>query len=117
MQNGRHEEALAEVTALLKREPNRAELHGLHGRVLFEQHSADESGLPRRVLDALKKALWIDPEETYALHTRGLICKRGGDVTRALVHFKRVLEIDPDHVDAQREFRLAKARGAKEADG
>lgn len=114
---GQHDEAVAEVNALLQLEPNRAELHGLCGLVLFEKHSKDPSGLPRRLLDALKKALWLDQEETYALYTRGLICKRGGDPARALTHFKKVLEIDPDHPEAQREMRLAQLRGTKEVAG
>lgn len=117
VRGGCHDEALAEVNALLQLEPNRAELHGLQALVLFEKYSKGADGLPRRVLHALKKALWLDPEETYALYTRGLICKRGGDPSRALSCFKRVLELDPDHIDAQREFRLAKLRGAKEAGG
>jgi tetratricopeptide (TPR) repeat protein len=111
MQRGRHDDALAEVDALLRLEPERAELHGLRAHVLFDKHSKEEQGLPRSVIDALKRALEIDADETRALYTRGLVCKRAGDPKKAGAYFKRVLQIDPKHVDAQREIRLAKLRG------
>lgn len=109
MQRRRHDEALTEVDAMLQLEPDRAELHGLRAQVLFEKHT-DAEGLPRAVIDSLKRALEIDPDQTRALFTRGLVCKRGGDLKKAITYFKRVLSVDPKHLDAQRELRLAKLR-------
>ncbi len=37
----------------------------------------------------------------------GNIAKLSGDATGALKHFKRTLELQPDHIDAQREVRMA----------
>jgi tetratricopeptide (TPR) repeat protein len=112
MQRGRHDEAITEVDSMLKLEPTRAELYGLRAQILFDKHSQGEpSGLPRSVIDALKRALEIDADEVRALFTRGLVCKRGGDARKALVYFKRVLQIDPKHLEAERELRLAKLRG------
>jgi hypothetical protein len=113
MQRGRHDDAIAEVDSMLKLEPTRADLYGLRAQVLFEKHSKGEAeGLPRSVIDALKRALEIDPDEVRALFTRGLVCKRGGDARKALAYFKRVLKIDPKHLEAERELRLAKLRGS-----
>jgi tetratricopeptide (TPR) repeat protein len=112
-QRGRHDDAIAEVDSMLTLEPTRADLYGLRAQVLFEKHSKGEAeGLPRSVIDALKRALEIDPDEVRALFTRGLVCKRGGDARKALAYFKRVLKIDPKHLEAERELRLAKLRGS-----
>jgi tetratricopeptide (TPR) repeat protein len=112
MQRGRHDEAIADIDSMLKREPKCAELYGLRAQVLFDKHSQGETtGLPRSVIDALKRALEIDADEVRALFTRGLVCKRGGDARKALAYFKRVLQIDPKHLEAERELRLAKLRG------
>ncbi|RKH25673.1 DnaJ domain-containing protein, partial [Corallococcus sicarius] len=37
----------------------------------------------------------------------GVIAKLSGDVTGALKHFKRTVELQPDHIDAMREIRMA----------
>ncbi|RKG95616.1 molecular chaperone DnaJ [Corallococcus sp. CA053C] len=37
----------------------------------------------------------------------GVIAKLSGDVTGSLKHFKRTVELQPDHIDAMREIRMA----------
>ena len=37
----------------------------------------------------------------------GVIAKLCGDAPGALKHFKRTVELQPDHIDAQREIRMA----------
>jgi tetratricopeptide (TPR) repeat protein len=109
---GRYDDALTDIDAMLRMEPERADLYGVRAHALFEKHSHEPGGLPRSVLEALKRALEIDPDETTALYVRGLVCKQGGDLKKACAYFKRVLQVDASHLEAQRELRLAKLRGA-----
>jgi tetratricopeptide (TPR) repeat protein len=110
VQRGRCDDALALVDALLLDEPKHADLWALRGYVLFEKHRTEPDGLPRGVVDALKKALEIDPDQARALYTRGLVYKRAGDTKKAVASFRRVLQIDPKHIEARREVRLDKLR-------
>lgn len=57
----------------------------------------------REIQDALKKNERIAPGHYFL----GVIAKMCGDASGALKHFKRCVEIQPDHIDAQREIRLA----------
>jgi tetratricopeptide (TPR) repeat protein len=113
LQRGRPDEAIAVADELLRTEPESAELHALRGYALFEKHRSDDGGLPRSVVDALKKALELDADQPRALYTRGLVFQRGGDAKKALACFKRVLQVQPKHIEAQRELRLAKLRATK----
>jgi tetratricopeptide (TPR) repeat protein len=110
LQRGRFDDALALADALLKLEPYDAELLALRAHVLFEKHQVNPEGLPRSVLDAIREALEADDENPRALHTKGLMYKRAGDPKKAALYFRRVLQADPKHIDAQRELRLAKLR-------
>jgi Flp pilus assembly protein TadD len=112
MQRGSHDEALALLSELLSDEPERAELHALRGHTLLEKHRGSSDGLPREVMDSLKRAIELDPDQARALYARGLIYQRAGDGKKALAAFRRVLQVDPKHIEARREVRLAKLRGA-----
>jgi tetratricopeptide (TPR) repeat protein len=112
LQRGRPDEALAIANDLLQSTPHDAELLTLRGVALFEKHRADPE-IPREVLDTLKRALELDEHQTRALYTRGLLYNRTGESKKALACFKRVLKIQPKHIEAQREIRLAELRAAK----
>ncbi len=110
MQRGRNDEALTSVDSMLRDEPYDAELTALRAHILFEKHQVNPDGLPRSVLDAIRKALELDPEHPRALYTKGLVFKRAGDPKKAAMYFRKVLQVDPKHLEAQRELRLAKLR-------
>jgi tetratricopeptide (TPR) repeat protein len=109
MQTSRYAEALPLLEELLKEAPD-AKLQGLRARALFEVHKNDRHGLPRTVIEAVKKAHELDPDEANAFFVRGLIFKQAGDAHKALACWKRALFTDPKHIDAQREIRLANMR-------
>ena len=44
--------------------------------------------------------------ESALAHGRLLIAKRNGNTAQAQRSFKRTVELQPDHIDAQRELRL-----------
>ena len=109
MQGSRYGEALPLLEELAK-EAADAKLHGLRARALFEVHKNDRKGIPRTVIDAVKKAHELDPDEANAYFVRGLIFKQSGESHKALACWKRALFTDPKHIDAQREIRLANMR-------
>lgn len=111
MHTARFAEALTLLEDLANELPNDAALHGMHARALFEVHRADAAGLPRTVLDAVRRAHKIDPDEIHAYFTKGLVYKQGGELNKAVSCWKRVLMENPRHIDAQRELRLARLRG------
>ncbi len=111
MQGGRFAEALALLDELVTGEATNAKLHGLRARALFEVHRADPKGLPRTVVDAIKRAIELDADEANAYFTRGLVYKQAGELDKAKACWKRALQTDPNNIDAQRELRLTKLRG------
>jgi hypothetical protein len=113
MQRGRSDEALAVVEELLLEEPERPELLALRAHAQFEKLGTGTAGLPRNLVDTLKKTLDLDPDQPRALYLRGLVYQRAGEMKKAVASFKRVLQVDPKHIDAQREIRLAKLRDDK----
>jgi hypothetical protein len=110
LQTGKFTDALALLDELLAAEPKDAKLHGLRARALFEVHKADSDGLPRTVLEAVRKAHELDPDEANAYFVRGLIFKQGGETHKAIACWRRALHTDPKHLDAQREIRISQMR-------
>lgn len=110
MQSGKFAEALAVFDELLTAEPQDAKLHGLRARALFEVHKNDQNGLPRTVLEAVRKAHELDPDEANAFFVRGLVFKQTGELTKAIACWRRALFTDPKHLDAAREVRIAQMR-------
>ena len=111
LSRGRHDDAIAEVKALIDEGIKGADVLALHAHLLFEKHSLQqEDGLPRHVLEAIKRAADLEPDHPRTLFVKGLVAKAAGDTKKALAYFKRVLQSDPKHLDAQRELRLAKLR-------
>lgn len=110
MQTGKFSDALPVLDELLAAEPKDAKLHGLRARALFEVHKADSSGLPKGVLEAVRKAHELDPDEANAYFVRGLVFKQAGEIQKAVACWKRALFTDPKHLDAQREIRITQMR-------
>lgn len=77
-----------------------------------------------RAIDAFERALLADPQTPHVNYNLGLIYKERGDVARALAHFWRALEINPDDRDARYWIELLgrsdatdPARTGDDADG
>lgn len=110
MQSSKFAEALALIDELLSAEGKDAKLHGLRARALFEVHRNDNGGLPRAVLEAVRKAHELDPDEANAFFVRGLIFKQAGELPKAIACWRRALFTDPKHLEAAREVRIAQMR-------
>jgi tetratricopeptide (TPR) repeat protein len=110
LMRGRSDEALELVDKMLAARKDAKDLLGLRAQALFEKHRASDDGAARVVLDAIKRALEVDPDNTRALFARGLLLQRAGEAKKALAYFRRVAQLEPRHLEAQREIRLAKLR-------
>lgn len=73
---------------------------------------ADEARL-RASFAMLERAVNIDRFCERAYYYRGMIAKRLGNGAAALRDFMRVVQIDPKHVEAEREIRLHEMRTKK----
>jgi tetratricopeptide (TPR) repeat protein len=110
LMRGRSDEALEMIDKMLAARKDQSDLLGLRAQALFEKHRAGDDGTARVVVDAIKRALEVDPDDTRALFARGLVLQRAGEAKKALAYFRRVAQLDPKHLEAQREIRLAKLR-------
>lgn len=67
----------------------------------------------RAALTALDRAVRLDRTCDRAVYLRGLAHKRLGDMAAAFRDFARAIQLDPKHVDAEREVRLFAMRARK----
>jgi tetratricopeptide (TPR) repeat protein len=83
-----------------------AEFYAWRGYARFcaaTDHKAAQPEAFRELQLALKKNERCAPAHYFL----GLIAKTLGDNSGALKHFRRTVELQPDHIEAQREVRIA----------
>jgi len=81
----------------------------LLGWLIFQHGSGDESVLPH-VWKCIDRALKRDPLCEQALFYKGLLLSHTGNAEQALAHLQRVLTLNPNHHEAQREVRINEMR-------
>jgi hypothetical protein len=99
------------VDDLIARDGQNAEFHALHAYILYMQTSGERP--PRALIEAIERALRLNEEQPRALYVKGLVLKRINRMSEAVRAFQKAVDADPQHVDAQRELRLAKMRRDK----
>ncbi|SEQ92673.1 Flp pilus assembly protein TadD, contains TPR repeats [Lentzea xinjiangensis] len=92
---GRLEEALADYTHVLERDPNFPEHHFNVGNILRRLGRDEEA------ITAYREALRLSPPFPEAYYNIGDARLALGDVDGALADFAYVVELDPRHVDAR----------------
>lgn len=133
LEAGRVDEALVQLEAVLKVDPNHAEAHTRMGIALAsrgefaraEPHLADAARLvptseparnnlglvmarQGRFEDAIveyERALRLDPNSVAAHYHLGLALEPLGRVSEAVEHFETVLRLNPGHADARARLR------------
>jgi curved DNA-binding protein CbpA len=98
--------AETEALAAMKGDPDQAEYKALYAWICAEQPREKYDEL----IQLLNSALKSEPNNQRALWYRGQLHKRAGDSSKALRDFKQLLELNPKHLDAQREVRLHEMR-------
>lgn len=109
------DEALAALEEIMAIDDSQATYHSMLGYLLLQKSGGEGDEL--RILEALNVALEIDPSDERALFTKGMMLKKQGKKGDALRLFKKVVEQNPKHVEAQREVRVATMRGMKPSAG
>jgi hypothetical protein len=101
-------DAIRIVDALVARNPNDAASLAMRAWLHYQTLTANEA--PKALHDLIERALRLDEQQPRALYLKGLVLKRMGKDQEAQRLFQQTLDADPDHLDAQRELRLAKMR-------
>lgn len=83
------------------------EYFGWRGFARFFLHEDKAKGHPLALRD-MGYALKLNPNAAAIHYFQGYLWKMMGDFARAKTYFKRCVELDPRHIDAQRELRMMK---------
>ena len=96
------------VDDLIANDPSNADFLAMRAFLLYQQFSGERP--PRALVDAIERALRLNEEQARALYVKGMVLQRMGKRNEALRYFYKALDSDPQHLEAQREIRLAKMR-------
>ena len=105
-------EAAGLFKEVLDMEPEEAEYNAYYGwcQFLARGNRPEAAQIPKQ---HLQKALSLAPKSTTTLYFLGLYYKACADEDNAQKMFKKVLELQPGHVEAEREVRLMERRKNK----
>ncbi|WP_267146745.1 DnaJ domain-containing protein [Pyxidicoccus xibeiensis] len=99
-------EAVKMLDEAIKLNAEEAEFYAWRGYARFFTATDKKAAQPeafREIMNAIKRNERCAPAHYFL----GVIAKLSGDVPGSLKHFKRTVELQPDHIDAQREIRMA----------
>ena len=80
---------------------------------IYSDPSRDRMRTWDTVMDQMEKALTISPNSATCHYFMGELFAAKGDDRKALEYFDKTLEINPEHLEAERHFRLIKIRADK----
>ncbi len=106
MKARKYAEAVTIFDEAIKLNADEPEFHAWRGYARFcaaTDKKAAQAEAFREIQGALKKNERCAPAHYFL----GVIAKTLGDLSGAQKHFKRTVELQPDHIDAQREIRMA----------
>jgi len=109
MRRREYDQALELLGAIMDLNPDDADYHATYGWLLFNKHDGDES-IQREATASLERALELTPAHDKAHYWLGMVLKRTGKSGEALQHFEKAAEVNPRHIEAVREVRLANMR-------
>ncbi|NTX09291.1 DnaJ domain-containing protein [Myxococcus sp. CA056] len=99
-------EAVKMLNEAIQLNAEEAEFYAWRGYARFFTAADKKAAQPeafREIQNAIKRNERCAPAHYFL----GVIAKLSGDVPGSLKHFKRTVELQPDHIDAQREIRMA----------
>ena len=109
------QQAIDEFKLSVEMNPAEAEHHAMLAWATWSA-SDDKAHLVTETKRALNKAIELNPRCVPAFFFLGQVYKHSGDLTRAYHAFHRAANLQPGHVDAEREIRLIEMRRDKEKD-
>lgn len=99
-------DAVKMLDEAIKLNPEEAEFYAWRGYARFFT-AADKKAAQPEAFREIQNAIRRNERCAPAHYFLGVIAKLSGDGHGALKHFKRTVELQPDHIDAQREVRIA----------
>jgi tetratricopeptide (TPR) repeat protein len=102
----KYPEAVKMLNEAISLNGEEAEFYAWRGYARFlvaPDKKAAQPEAAREIQNAIKRNERCAPAHYFL----GVIAKAVGDAAGALKHFKRTVELQPDHIDAQREIRMA----------
>jgi DnaJ-class molecular chaperone len=106
MKSRRYAEAAKIFEEAIQLNAEEAEFHAWRAYARFCA-AADKKAAQPEAFRELQAALKKNERCVPACYFLGVIAKTLGDSTGALKYFKKTVELQPDHIDAQREIRMA----------
>ena len=105
----RYDEAIDSLKPIMDANPREPDYHAHHAWLLMQKYPKDNS-LVDRMFGSVNAALKLHPKHEKANLYKAQLMRRMGRKREANALFKRVSEINPRSVDAQREVRIASMR-------
>jgi tetratricopeptide (TPR) repeat protein len=103
-------ELLQKILTVTKDEPD---YHAMHAWLLMNKFPGE--GAPTgKIMEALDRALELHQDHEKAHATKAKMLQRLGRHAEAMRHFKRVVAINPNNLEAAREVRVASMREEKQ---
>ena len=106
--------ALEEFTKAVELIPEEGEHHAMFAWATWCA-SADKESVVKQVKSSFKRAIALSPKNVAAFLYRGRVAQQRGQDETAVECFKKVLELEPNHKDAELELRLLEKRQEKES--
>ncbi len=110
MAKGRAADAQKLVDEVLTKDGDNPDALALKAHTMFVLALNRTRGLPKEIMDTVRRCLRTEPDHARALLVKGLIFKEAGEHKKALTCFRRSVAEDPKNIEAQRELRLARMR-------
>ena len=107
------DEALEIVGSNIAVAPKEPDYVAMKAWILLNKHGLEDEEHQEMITANLRKAFSLNPEHLHAHFVKATFHKRLGDHARALIHFKKVADLDPRNLEAVREVRIANMRKAR----
>jgi curved DNA-binding protein CbpA len=104
-----YDEALELLTKILTITKDEPDYHAMLAWLLMQQHQGPDAPI-RQITESLDRAIELHPDHEKAQLYKAQLLKRLGRHPEAMRHFKRVVSINPNNLDAAREVRVANMR-------
>lgn len=103
-------EVVQKILAITKDEPD---YHAMHAWLLMHKFPGADAPTGK-IMEALDRALELHQDHEKAQLCKAKMLQRLGRQAEAMRHFKRVVAINPNNLDAAREVRVASMREEKQ---
>jgi len=112
---GRYDEAISSYNGALEKQPKAAHIHNLLGMAYrFKYNKNKDQELKEKEIEAFKKAVELEPSFVVAIVNLGSTYYYMGKKKEAAKQFERVLELTPNHPDAERLKKMIAEVGTAE---